>query len=197
MRKLANATNIRSEKPTKLRRPLPVLRRAGPVVWPGHVLVRPQVDHRLDRKAHALLCLPDRLVVLVMRDVRRAMEQAIDAVADVGLDDVALLRLGVLVDRGAKVAEEDTRLHHRDGVVQAGARRFDDTHGVGVVTSFLADVVCLVEVAVVTVVVEGDVDVEDVAVDEDALIGDTVADDFVDGGAYGFREVAVVQRRGV
>lgn len=37
--------------------------------------------------------------------------------ADVRLDDVALLRLGVLIDRGAKVAEEYARLDHRDGVV--------------------------------------------------------------------------------
>lgn len=125
------------------------------------------------------------------------MEQAVDAVANVRLDDVALLRLGVLVDGGAKVAEEDTRFDHRDGVVQAGARRFDDTHRVGVVTGLLADVVCLVEVAVVAVVVEGDIDVQDVAVDEDALVGDAVADDFVDGSAYRFREVAVVQRRGI
>lgn len=36
----------------------------------------------------------------------------------------------------------------------------------------------------VAVVVEGNVDIEDVAVDEDALVGDAVADNFVDGGAY-------------
>ena len=132
-----------------------------------------------------------------MRDVRCAMEQAVDAVADVRLDDVALLRLGVLVDRVAEVAEEDAGLDHRDSVVQASARRFHNTHRVGVVTGFLADVVCLVEVAVVAAVVEGDVDVEDVAVDQDALVGDAMADDFVEGGAYGFREVAVVQWRGV
>jgi hypothetical protein len=43
-------------------------------------------------------------------------------------------------------------------------------------------------------VVEGDVDVEDVAVLEGALVGDAVADDFVDGCADRFGEVAVVQR---
>lgn len=79
--------------------------------------MRPQIDHRLDRKAHTLLRLPNRLVVLVMRDIRCAMEQAVNAVADVRLDNVALLRLGVLIDGGAKVAEEDARLDHRDGVV--------------------------------------------------------------------------------
>lgn len=108
------------------------------------------------------------------------MKQAVNTVAHVCLDDVALLRLGVLIDRGAKVAEEDARLDHCDGVVQTGSRCFDDTHGVGIVTGFLADIVCLIEIAMVAVVVEGDIDVEDVAVDEGSLIGDTVADNFVD-----------------
>lgn len=100
--------------------------------------------------------------------------------AHVCLDDIALLRLGVLIDRSAKVTEEDAWLDHRDGVVQAGARCLDDTHGVGVVTGFLADIVCLVEIAVITVVIESDIDVENVTVDEGALVGDAVADNFVD-----------------
>lgn len=74
MKKSVNYTYIKSVKPTKLRRPLAVLCRAGPVIWPCLILVRPQVNHRLDRKAHTLLRLPNRLVVLVMRDVWCAME---------------------------------------------------------------------------------------------------------------------------
>lgn len=197
MGKSANSTNTTSARLTKLRRPLPICRRTSPVVRPCLVPVRPQIYHRLDRKAHALLCLPNCLVVLVMWDVRRAMEQAVNAVAHVSLDDVALLRLGVLIDRGTKVAEEDAWLDHRDGVVQAGARCLDDTHGVGVVTGFLADIVGLVEIAVVAVVVEGDINVEDIAVNEGSLVGDAVADNFVDRGTYGFREVTVVQWGGV
>ena len=42
------------------------------------------------------------------------------------------------------------------------------------------------------VVVEGDVEVDDVAFEEEALVGDAVADYFVDGGADGFGEVDVV-----
>ena len=47
------------------------------------------------------------------------------------------------------------------------------------------------------VVVEGDVEVDDVAFEEDALVGDAVADYFVDGGADGFGEVDVVEGGGV
>jgi hypothetical protein len=60
-----------------------------------------------------------------------------------------------------------------------------------------ADVVGLVQVAVEAAVVEGYVDVEDVAVLEGALVRDAVADDFVGGGADGFGEVAVVEGGGV
>lgn len=45
--------------------------------------------------------------------------------------------------------------------------------------------------------VDGDIDVEDVAVLEDTLVGNAVADDLVGRRAYGLGEVAVVQRRGI
>lgn len=60
-----------------------------------------------------------------------------------------------------------------------------------------ADVVGFIEVAVVAGVVEGHVEVEDVAVEEDARVGDAVADYFVGGGADGFGEGVVVEGRGV
>jgi hypothetical protein len=42
--------------------------------------------------------------------------------------------------------------------------------------------------------VECDVEVEDVAIFKNTLIGDAVADDFVGGCADGFRKMVVVQR---
>lgn len=47
------------------------------------------------------------------------------------------------------------------------------------------------------VVVERDINIDDVAVLERAPVGNAVADDLVDGGADGLREVVVVQRGGV
>jgi hypothetical protein len=44
----------------------------------------------------------------------------------------------------------------------------------------------------VAAVVDADVDVDDVAVDEDPLVGDAVADYFVEGGADGFGEADVI-----
>lgn len=188
---------MRAVSRTKLRGELAVDGGAGPVVGPGLVPVRAEVDHGLDGEAHALLRGADGLVVLVVRDVGRAVEQAVDAVADVRAHHVALLRLGVLVDRVAEVAEQHARLDQRDGLRQALARRLDDAHRVGVARGLRADVVRLVQVAVEALVVQRDVDVQDVAVDEDALVGDAVADDLVDGRAHGLGEVAVVEWRGI
>jgi hypothetical protein len=47
------------------------------------------------------------------------------------------------------------------------------------------------------VVIEGDVDVEDVAILEDSLVRNTVADDLIDRCTYGLGEVAVIERRGI
>lgn len=49
----------------------------------------------------------------------------------------------------------------------------------------------------VALVEDGDVDVEDVTVDEQTLIRNSVADNFVNGSTAGLGEVVVVQRRWV
>lgn len=49
----------------------------------------------------------------------------------------------------------------------------------------------------VTAVKERDVEIEDVAVEEDTGVGDAVTDYFVGGGADGFGKVVVVKRGGV
>lgn len=176
----------------ELRRARPVLRHARPVIRPRLVAVGARADHGLDSEAHARLRGADGLVLGVVRDVGRAVEEGVDAVAAVGGDDGALVGLGVLFDRVADVAEGEAGLDGLDGEAQALARRFHEVDVRGV-EGRRADVVGFVEVAVVAVVVEGDVEVEDVAVEEDAGVGDAVADDFVGGGADGFGEVHVVE----
>jgi hypothetical protein len=46
-------------------------------------------------------------------------------------------------------------------------------------------------------VIECYIDIEDIAVDKDPFVWNTVTDNLVRGCAYGFRKVAVVQRRGI
>ena len=110
----------------------------------------------------------------------------------VGFDDAAVSTFGVFFDYGAGVAEGHAGFDKLDSFVEAFAGGFDNTDGGGVGAGKMSDVVCFVEVAVEAVVVEGDVEVDDVAFEEEALVGDAVADYFVDGGADGFGEVDVV-----
>lgn len=168
-------------------------RHARPVIGPSLVLVRAQGDHRLDREAHARFRLADGLVLGVVRNVGSAVEELVNAVAAVGLDDAAVGCFGNLLDGVAVVAEERTGLDELDRFFKTVASGLDDTNAVRVL-GCLANVVCLVQVAVETAVVECDVNVEDIAVLKRALVGNAVADNFVDRCANRLREMAVVQR---
>jgi len=52
---------------------------ASPLVRPGYILVSAQVDHRLDGKAHSRLCCTYGLVLCIVRYVRVAMKELVDA----------------------------------------------------------------------------------------------------------------------
>lgn len=176
-------------------RALAVNRRARPVIGPGNISVLAQGNHGLNRKRHAGLALSNRLVLGVVRHVGRAVEQLVDAVAAVGADDAAVLLLGHLFDNVAKLADQGTGLDCLDRLVQALAGGLDNADIVGVGLGSVTNVVRLVQVGVVALVVERDINVEDIAVEQDALIGDAVADDFVDRGATRLGEVVIVEGR--
>ena len=120
------------------------------------------------------------------------MEQLIDAVPTIRFNDATVARLGVLLDDAARLAEQHSRFHELDGLVEAFAARLDDADGVWIGEGFGAYIVGFVEVAVEAAVIEGYVEVDDVAVLQDALVRDAVADGFVDGDGDGFGEVNVV-----
>jgi hypothetical protein len=177
----------------ELRRPRPIDRHGSPVIRPRLVLVGTQRYHRLNRKRHARPTLAHRLVLPVMWHVRRTMEERIDSVPAVRLDDTEILRLRVFLDDVPELLDRHAGFDVRNGSVEALAGGFDEADVGGVGAGFVADVVGFVEVAVVAFVEEGNVEVEDVAVLEDAGVGDAVADDFVDGGAEGFGKVVVIE----
>jgi len=99
-----------------------------------------------------------------MRHVRRAVEQLVDAMPAIRPYDTAFLRLGVFLDDVAGVAERHAGFDDFDGGGETLPCGLDDADGVSVCERFGADVVGFVEVAVEAAVVEGDVEVDDVAV---------------------------------
>lgn len=159
--------------------------------------MRAQRNHGLDGKAHSGLCRSDGLILGVVGDVRRAMEELVDAVAAVRLDHTAVPLLRQLLNNVAWIAEQHPRLHDLDRLIQRVACRLDDANRVRICKRLVTNVVCLVNIAVESFMVERNVDVKDVAILQNALVGNTVANDFVQGGADRLREVAVVKRRWV
>lgn len=185
------------EQLTKLGRLLPVNSRAGPVIRPSNVAILAQRNHRLDSKGLSRLALANCLVLGVMRDVGRAVEDRVNAVTDVSPDDTGVLGLGVLLNRVAKVTVQRPWLDELDRLIKTLSSRLNDAHGVRVSLRPVAHVVRLIQVTVVALMVERDIQVDNVAVHEDALVGNTVADDLVDRGADRLREMVVVQGRWV
>ena len=179
-------------KLTKLSGPLPVNGDIRPVIRPVHLPRLAERQDGLNRKRHARLAHADGLVPGVVRDPGRGVELGVDAVAAPRGHDAAAPRLGVGLDGGAKVPYGRAGLDEGDGLVETLAGRLDEADRVRVRAGEGTDVIGLVEVRVVAAVVDGYVEVEDVAVDEDAVVGDAMAHDLVGRRAEGFGEVAVV-----
>ncbi len=97
------------------------------------------------------------------------------------------------LDHVAELAEERSGLDQLDGLLEALAGGLDDANRIGVGLGSITNIVRLVQVAVVALMIERHIEVDNVAIEQDALIGYPVADDLVDRGAYRLGEVVVVQ----
>ena len=107
-------------------------------------------------------------------------------------DNAAPSRFCMFLNHAPNLTNQHARFYNFDGLLKALAGCLHNANGIAVSECFGADVVGFVEVAVEAAMVEGDVEVKDVAVEEETLVGDAVADDFVGGGADGFGEVDIV-----
>ena len=127
-----------------------------------------------------------------MWHIWRAVKELVDTVATVGLHNSAIARFGVFFYRIPWVAEEHTGLHESNRLLQAFPSSLDDTHIFRVLRCLGSYVIRLVQVAVEALVIEGHIEVENIAVNEYTLIRNTVTDYFVRGGADRFGEMDVV-----
>lgn len=85
------------------------------------------------------------------------------------------------MDNAADLAVGYSRTTNSNSCIETLASNSDELHGFSVGFGFGTDREGSIEIAVVTFVKEGDVDVEDVAIFEWTLIRNAVADDLVDG----------------
>lgn len=111
--------------------------------------------------------------------VRRTVEKLVNAMATISLDHAAVLSLRMLLDDIAWVSEEHARFNKLNRLVEALSRGFDDAHTVGVGQRFLANVICLIQIAVEAAVVKSNVDIENVTILEYSLIWNAVTNDLI------------------
>ena len=168
---------------TKLSSALSIDSSTGPVIGPRNIAVLAQSNHGLNCKSHARLALANRLILCVVRDVGRAVEQLVDAMATVCANDTTVLGLGVLLNDVAEFTDQGAGLDSLDSLVKTLTSAFDYADVIGVGLGAVTNVVGFVKIGMVTFVVQSDVDVEDVPIEQDSLIRNTVANDFVDGCA--------------
>lgn len=156
--------------------------------------MRTDVNHGFNGEAHARLRSTHGLVLRVMGNIGCAVEQLVDAVATVALDHTAVPGLRVLLNDISGFSEQHAWLHQLNRLVQAFPRGLDDSHGIRICLGFVPDIVRLVDISVEPFMVQRNVDVNDIAILQWPLIGDTVADGFVDRGTDRLGEVHVIQR---
>lgn len=176
-----------------LRGQLAVLGDRGPAVAEQAGLRAALVDHRLDGEDHAFLQLDAGTRTTVVEDLRLLVEHLADAMAAVFADHREAVLFRVLLDDFADIAQVRARTHHGNALVHAFLG--DLAEAVGPFRG-LADQEHLAGVAVVAVLDDGDVDVEDVAFLQRLLVGDAMADHMVDRGADRLGKALVVQRGG-
>lgn len=125
------------------------------------------------------------------------MEELIDAVTAITPDNAGVMCLSVLLNDVSRFSEEHSRLDDSDGLVKTLSCCLNDADCIGIGLRLLADIICLVQVAVEALVVQSNIDIDDIAILQGALVGDTVADDLVNGSADGLGEIDVVKGRGI
>lgn len=165
----------------KLRAPLAVLCDAGPSIGPCFVFVRPLVDHGLDGKDVSHLHDADGLVVGIVGDVGEAVEQLADAMAAVRLDHAESLGAGVPGDDVANLPILCTGLAVLYGLHEALVCGLDEELAC---LARRADDERLVQIAMIALIKDRDVNVDDIPVLQLPSVGDPVADDLVDRGAH-------------
>jgi hypothetical protein len=164
---------------TKLSSPCAVYRHIRPFIWPMELSGLSKSEDGLDGKGHARLARSHRFVLAVVRYPRRRMKLGVDAVTAPRCYDAQVSRLCVLLDDTAKFSNGGTRPDDRDGQIQAFSSRFHEADCIWVGFRLFSHVIRLVEICMVATVVQRNVEVDDVSVQEGALIRYAVANNLV------------------
>lgn len=160
---------------TELSRSFAIHGNICPLIWPIDFPIAAQSQDRLNGERHARFTSSHSLVLGVVRDPRGRVELRVDTMATPSLDNGKSPRGCVLFDDLAKFSDRYTWFDNRNGHVQGLPRRFNESDRVRIRSSFVTNVVSLIQVGMISTVVDRNVEIENVPIKKNSLIGDTVA----------------------
>ena len=111
---------------------------------------------------------------------RRPVEYTSDAVARIAFDDTASVGLCDRLNDPANLCIRHARPTNRNRSIETLARRANQPHQWLTRTSLVPDRVRGIQVAMKAIVVQGHIQINNIAITEGTLVRDTVADDLVD-----------------
>ena len=178
----------------ELRRAPPVLGYRRPAVRPDVVVDRAQGEHGLDGERHPGFHDHVAVRVVVMRHDQAGMERPADPMPGEVPHHPVAEPPGVRLDHPADRVQRAARRHRADAAHHRLVRPLDQQPRLLV---HVAGQERRVGVPVHAADVGGDVDVDDVPVVDQRVVGDPVADDLVQRSAQRLRVTAVAERAGV
>src|SRR5690606_4925139 len=162
-----------------------------PAVGQGADILASGIDHGLDGEDHSGLEFLARAGPAIVQNLRVLVELAADSVAAIFAHDRKTLLFGVFLDGVPDVAQRGAGAHLLDAQPHAFVGGFGEAARQD---GRLAHVVHAAGIAEPAVLDDGDVDVHDVAVLEDLVAGNAVADDVVYRSADGSRKGRIAGR---
>nr|ABZ09831.1 hypothetical protein ALOHA_HF4000APKG8L7ctg1g6 [uncultured marine microorganism HF4000_APKG8L7] len=171
-----------------------VLGHRRPAVRQDLHVVAAGIDHGLDCKEHAFAQLDARARLAEVKNTGRIVEDSAEPMATKVPHHGKAVGLGETLDGVTDVADGGAGAHHLDATHHGLVSHIDQAARLH--AHFVADEEHAARIAVPAVEDDGHVDVEDVALGQALGARDSVTDHMVDGGADGFGEAAVVERRG-
>src|SRR5690606_2398069 len=152
------------------------------------------VEHRFDGKGHPGLQLHAGARFAIMKHLGLFMKDPADAMAAVVTHNAVVMGFGMLLDHMADITEPGSWFYQFNTFIETLLGHAHQTLGCN---TGLAYKIHLAGVAMIAILNDRGVNIQDVAVFQDLLFtGDAVTDHMVDGGANGLGKAFVIERGG-
>jgi len=151
-----------------------------------------EINHRLYGKDHSRLHSADCFVFRIVGNIGWAVEKSMYAMSSVGSNCSATVGACDGFNYLSEVAEEGARFAGLDRLIESLPTCFQELCGLVV---YFADWIGAIDITVVSIIIAGNVYVDNVSGFELSLVWNPMANDFVHRRANGFGKAAIAQWR--